>query len=316
MPRLRTCCSAARVAVVITIVLFCGGAVAQGATLSGPDGALHGCVGVRGAFDVIPYGSRCARGARSVFFGARGKTGATGPAGGTAQLSALSAQVSTLEGEVTALKSQVQSLQSVLSGVTRHGNTLLFTGMNLQVESGAGATDAAVNGLGNVIIGYDENPGKQTGSHNLVLGDGQAFTSYGEFSPATATRSRLHTRPSRAANRTRRRPPTRRYPAGTTISLPTRAPASPAAATISPARGQAPAESARSMKRSLVDPTTLLMPVTQRSAVGRATPSRPPRLRSPVEHRTSRQGSGARSPAASRTRPRMSDPRSPAGATT
>jgi hypothetical protein len=36
-----------------------------------------------------------------------------------------------------------------------------------------------VNGLGNVIIGYDENPGNQIGSHNLVLGNHQSFSTWG-----------------------------------------------------------------------------------------------------------------------------------------
>ncbi len=41
-----------------------------------------------------------------------------------------------------------------------------FSGVNVQVVSGAGETNAAVNGEGNLVIGYDENPGKheQSGS--------------------------------------------------------------------------------------------------------------------------------------------------------
>ncbi len=69
-------------------------------------------------------------------------------------------------------------MQATLAGVTRAGSTLVFSGMNLQVLSGSGATDGAVNGLGNVIIGYNESPRTQTGSHNLVLGN-QDFESYG-----------------------------------------------------------------------------------------------------------------------------------------
>ena len=84
-----------------------------------------------------------------------------------------------LAARVAALESEVSALQALLAGVTRSGKTLVFSGMNLQLESGSGATDGLVNGLGNLIIGYNENPGSQTGSHNLVLGDGQSFTSYG-----------------------------------------------------------------------------------------------------------------------------------------
>src|SRR5947209_5581537 len=58
--------------------------------------------------------------------------------------------------------------------------TLEFSGVNVQLVNGAGAT-ASVNGEGNLVIGYDENAGnhQQTGSHDLVLGQEQTFTSYG-----------------------------------------------------------------------------------------------------------------------------------------
>jgi hypothetical protein len=59
--------------------------------------------------------------------------------------------------------------------------TIQISGANLQVLSGSGSTDGTVNGAGNVIIGYDEAPGAQTGSHNLVLGGKQTYTSYGSL---------------------------------------------------------------------------------------------------------------------------------------
>src|SRR5437763_11918754 len=80
---------------------------------------------------------------------------------------------------LSSLKSQVSALQAKLKGVTRTGKTLKFTHMNLQIVSGSGKTDGPVNGLGNLIIGYDEHPGTQTGSHNLILGNKQKFISYG-----------------------------------------------------------------------------------------------------------------------------------------
>jgi hypothetical protein len=49
--------------------------------------------------------------------------------------------------------------------------------MNVQIVNGQGTT-ASANGLGNLIIGYDEGTQKRTGSHNLVLGEQQSFTSY------------------------------------------------------------------------------------------------------------------------------------------
>jgi hypothetical protein len=65
--------------------------------------------------------------------------------------------------------------------VFANANTLVqFTGANVQVLSGAGATDAPVNGLGNLIVGYNTSPGNpQTGSHNLVVGNYHSYTSFG-----------------------------------------------------------------------------------------------------------------------------------------
>lgn len=59
--------------------------------------------------------------------------------------------------------------------------TIELSGVNLQIVSGSGATSGAVNGAGNVVIGYDENAGKhaQSGSHDLILGEEQTFTSFG-----------------------------------------------------------------------------------------------------------------------------------------
>jgi hypothetical protein len=61
------------------------------------------------------------------------------------------------------------------------GATLQLSGINVQIVSGAGATDAAVNGRGNLIVGYDANTAGhgRTGSHNLVVGDEHTYTSFG-----------------------------------------------------------------------------------------------------------------------------------------
>jgi hypothetical protein len=66
----------------------------------------------------------------------------------------------------------------VASGVG--GPTIQFSGVNVQVVNGEGKT-ASVNGDGNLVVGYDENAGKndQTGSHNVILGGEQTFTSLG-----------------------------------------------------------------------------------------------------------------------------------------
>ena len=73
--------------------------------------------------------------------------------------------------------------------------TIQVSGANLQIVNGEGKTNTT-NGAGNLVIGYNQsreeeceegNPlecifgivGRQTGSHNLIVGSGQSFTSYG-----------------------------------------------------------------------------------------------------------------------------------------
>jgi len=76
--------------------------------------------------------------------------------------------------------------------------TMLFSGVNVQIVNGLGATNGneanptsltpdgtSVNGLGNLIVGYNElgNPtvDDRTGSHNLIVGRANTFTSYGSL---------------------------------------------------------------------------------------------------------------------------------------
>jgi hypothetical protein len=70
--------------------------------------------------------------------------------------------------------------------VDEENQRVVIEGANLQLLSGAGATDAEVNGLGNLIIGYSADPSElglaraeRTGSHNLIVGDHHEWTSHG-----------------------------------------------------------------------------------------------------------------------------------------
>src|ERR1700722_19819551 len=60
--------------------------------------------------------------------------------------------------------------------------TVQLSAVNLQIIDGSGNT-TTVNGTGNLVLGYDENPGSlsQTGSHDLVMGEHQAFTGASEL---------------------------------------------------------------------------------------------------------------------------------------
>ncbi len=61
--------------------------------------------------------------------------------------------------------------------------TVEFSTVNVQVASGSGSTNGAVNGEGNLIVGYAEAPSghPQTGSNDLVLGSDNGWSSYGEL---------------------------------------------------------------------------------------------------------------------------------------
>ena len=77
--------------------------------------------------------------------------------------------------------SGIDGLEEYLS-VDDANKTVLISGANLQVVSGEGSTDAPVNGTGNIIIGYDEEAfsgSDKSGSHNLVVGQGHTYSSYG-----------------------------------------------------------------------------------------------------------------------------------------
>jgi hypothetical protein len=56
--------------------------------------------------------------------------------------------------------------------------TVEFSAVNVQVVNGSGA-EATLNGTGNLVVGYDEKPGAQTGSHDLLLGGSNSYLSYG-----------------------------------------------------------------------------------------------------------------------------------------
>jgi hypothetical protein len=81
------------------------------------------------------------------------------------------------ESEQTELKELLKYVEVEASGVDGKP-TVRFSGANVQIASGA-AKESETNGVGNLIVGNDENPGTQSGSNNLVVGSEQAYTSYG-----------------------------------------------------------------------------------------------------------------------------------------
>jgi len=131
------------------------------------------------------------------------------------QIDTLQAGNTTLQNEIKSLKTSNATLQSQLAAVQSNhalllgpfvnvdpnpeigviGPNIIFSGANIHIVSGSGRTDDNGNpiGLGNLIIGYDEDPrmvlpnplqpGDRGGSHNLVIGRWHRFTqaSFGGF---------------------------------------------------------------------------------------------------------------------------------------
>src|SRR5262245_3099781 len=58
------------------------------------------------------------------------------------------------------------------------GNDFIISGCNVHIRNGTGST-TTINGLGNLIIGYNENSNPvqpRGGSHNLVVGKEHGYT--------------------------------------------------------------------------------------------------------------------------------------------
>jgi hypothetical protein len=93
------------------------------------------------------------------------------------------------QNEIKLLKQILPHVKYIEKGVGGKP-TIQVSGANLQIVNGEGKTNTT-NGAGNLVIGYDTERtcaeiieecvpgGRQTGSHNLIVGSGQSFTSYG-----------------------------------------------------------------------------------------------------------------------------------------
>ncbi|MBN1945289.1 MAG: hypothetical protein JW797_06400 [Bradymonadales bacterium] len=137
-------------------------------------------------------------------------------------LSNLTSRVETLEESLTiaegiieqqadtidSLQLTVLDLQSRLQHVRREGTNLIVEGANLHIRSGGGSTyhHASIssfgtpNGLGNLIVGYNEpgnrdrdsdnNPlsGSTQGSHNVIIGPGHAYPGFASLVVGTENR--------------------------------------------------------------------------------------------------------------------------------
>jgi hypothetical protein len=79
---------------------------------------------------------------------------------------------------------RLDTLETLLASISveNDGHDVVFTDVNVHIRSGCGSTDGAVNGRGNLIVGYNEDIGSDAlrgGSHNLIVGSDHNYSSYG-----------------------------------------------------------------------------------------------------------------------------------------
>lgn len=100
-------------------------------------------------------------------------------AGTTISASQMNANFQALEAEINDNHARIAALEALLAGVTRSGDTVVLTGLNLQVRNGQAGTETA-DGTGNLIIGHNENvaAAARTGSHYLVIGRDHGYSGH------------------------------------------------------------------------------------------------------------------------------------------
>ena len=90
--------------------------------------------------------------------------------------------------------SEQQTLISILPHIRFNASgvggkpTIQLSGANVQVVSGSGSTNGPVNGEGNLIVGYAENPHgyAQSGSNDLIVGTDNGWNGSGELVGGTS----------------------------------------------------------------------------------------------------------------------------------
>lgn len=113
-----------------------------------------------------------------------------------AVMEALVARLNADDAEIAALQADNTALKAKTAPLSVSGTDLIITGVNVHLVSGSGSTSdgtvdsgsqpvpgKTLSGLGNLIIGYDApdpaKAGGRTGSHNLIVGDRNSYSSFG-----------------------------------------------------------------------------------------------------------------------------------------
>ena len=100
----------------------------------------------------------------------------------TSNISDLQGQINALKATVAAQAAAIAALETKLEHMSSNGTDVFFSGVNVHIVNGTNSTGGPVNGLGNLIVGYNASRGSgddRTGSHNIVVGDQLNYSSYG-----------------------------------------------------------------------------------------------------------------------------------------
>ncbi|HUT54848.1 MAG TPA: hypothetical protein VM658_15760 [bacterium] len=98
-----------------------------------------------------------------------------------AGIAAMDSRVAANEAGLAGHETRLAAVENKLANVSVAGTDFIFSGVNVHVRNGSGST-TSVNSLGNLIVGYNETRGtgdSRTGSHNVVIGSRQNYSSYG-----------------------------------------------------------------------------------------------------------------------------------------
>jgi uncharacterized repeat protein (TIGR02543 family) len=91
-----------------------------------------------------------------------------------------------LQQQIDELRAEITQYRRILSkfSISNDGRDVHLNDANLYIRNGTN-TDYTLNGLGNLIIGYNtplpDNSNVRTGSHNLIIGTEHSYTSFGGF---------------------------------------------------------------------------------------------------------------------------------------
>lgn len=162
-------------------------------SLFGSGEVIHACVDTAtGTIRIVPEGTVCEANETSLEWGV---VGIQGPPG-IGDIGCTTDQIAKWDDaqaiwvcsdELSQLTARMNEMENLLAHFSRDGTEITITGANLHVVNGQGQTNS-YNGLGNVIIGYNElrtgadneNPANdRSGSHMLVVGAGNNYTRFG-----------------------------------------------------------------------------------------------------------------------------------------